>query len=1033
MKTIALFLLLGVPFFVNAQIKVWGVVRDENAEVIKGVSITAKKFKSTVMTDNDGKFELSVFSGDTLLLSHTSYKEDAVVVVKGGPLNIVMIKKVSQLDNVVVIGYGTVNKRDLTGSVGEVNINDIAKAPVPSFDQALAGRVAGVSVNSSDGQPGAAIDITIRGGNSLTQSNAPLYVVDGFPMTDFNANSINPGDIETISILKDASATAIYGSRGANGVIIIETKKGKAGKAEISYSGYVGVQSITKTMDLMDPYEFVKYQVALSPEGATEMYLNRPEMTLDDYKSVEGIDWQKHLFRTAAMHNHDLSIRGGTDKTKYALSTSLTNQDGIVINSGLNRWTSRFSLEQVINEKLKISTNINYANDKNYGAIASERQTSSSGFASYLIYRLLGYRPVSTGTDLLNLLVDDEDSWALSLVNPVISTQNEIRQQGKSDLYMNLRAVYNLSKGLVLNVRGAYTNRLTRNEAFYNSQTYIGFPRASNLSGAQGSQSDNQYSSWLNENTLSYRKAKRGNVWDFLGGVTIQGAKSETYGFTTTLVQNEELGLRALALGTPTNAIATASKDILASFLGRVNYNIQSKYLFTASFRADGSSKFTTGNRWGYFPSGAFAWNMGKEDFFNYSNIVSDAKLRLSYGVTGNNRIGAFDRFQLVGFTDYYSFANQTPEYAAWLSNMGNQDLKWEKTAQLDIGYDVSFLSNRINLTIDAYNKITSDLLLNSSVPLSTGFNTVYKNIGKIRNRGLEITLNIINVKSKVFEWTSDFNISFNDNKVLELADDQTSLLSAVNWTGDYQTSYLYLAKLGGSASDFYGYVRNGNYQYEDFDVQENGSYVLKQSIPTNGNTASVIQPGDIKYVDQNGDGVVNEKDMVVIGRGLPIHYGGFNNNFSYKGFSVNVFFQWRYGNDILNANRLVFEGNFENRPNLNQFATYANRWTPDNQNNDYFRIGGFGPKGRYSTTVLEDGSFLRLKTVQISYNFPERCTGPFKSVEVYAAGQNLYTWTKYTGYDPEVSTYHSILTPGFDYSAYPRSRTITLGLKIIL
>jgi hypothetical protein len=336
--------------------------------------------------------------------------------------------------------------------------------------------------------------------------------------------------------------------------------------------------------------------------------------------------------------------------------------------------------------------------------------------------------------------------------------------------------------------------------------------------------------------------------------------------------------------------------------------------------------------------------------------------------------------------------------------------------------------NNRISLKADLYSKTTKNVLLNADVPLSTGSSKIYKNIGKIRNKGLELTLNTINVRNRDFYWESEFNISFNDNKILELSEGQTNILSWVSFTGDYNGSYSYLAQVGGPAASIYGYIWEGNYQYEDFDVVD-GKYILKSGVSTNGNT--LVQPGDIKYSDVNEDGTVNEKDRVIIGRGLPIHYGGFTNNIGYKGFNLSVFFQWNYGNDIINANRLAFEGNFANRYSLNQFASYVNRWTPDNQTNENFRIGGGGPKGRYSSKIVEDGSFLRLKTVQLGYSFPKKARWKLKSLEVYCAVQNLYTWTKYSGYDPEVSVQNSTLTPGFDYSSYPRNLTMTLGVKV--
>lgn len=1018
---------------VDVGIDISGIVSDLDNKPLEGATISVKNTKQTVVSGKHGGFTLKgVEKNAVLIVSYVGYETQEVKV---GDQKIIQVKlKLVEpsLKDVVVIGYGSVAKKDLTGSVVQVDVKDLTKAPVPTFDQALAGRVAGVQVRSNEGQPGANTNITIRGGNSLTQSNNPLYVIDGFPIEDFSSSSLNPEDIESISVLKDASATAIYGSRGANGVIIIETKKGKIGKPVVAYNGYYGIQQLTKKMEMMNPYEFVKYQVELLPQEMTNFYLTKPGKTLEDYRQSETIDWQSLLFRNAGMHNHDLSVRGGTATTKYAFSGSYIDQDGIIINSGFGRRQLRASIEQTINKKLKTNLNINYSRDKNYGALASELQSSSNSYASYLMYRTLGYRPVANDVDLITELLDPEDENALFLLNPLISTRNEIREESKADLLMNLGIVYNISKELTVNIRGGYNNRLTKSKAFYNSQTYKGIPSSFNLKGINGTFDDNELVNWVNENSLTYAKrVNKDHFFNITSGFTIQGTNNERFGFESTQIANESLGIRALELGIPTSVRSVITRNAMMSFLGRANYNYKSKYLFTGSLRADGSSKFTKANRWGIFPSGAFAWQMGKEKFLLNSRVINEAKLRLSYGVTGNNRINDFARFQTVNISDYYSFGNETPIYAAEINSMGNQKLKWEKTVQFDVGYDISLLKNRVNLTIDYYNKVTSDLLLNSNVPLATGFSTVYKNVGRIRNNGLELSLNTVNIRGKDFSWESDFNISFNRNKILDLAEGQDKILSSVSFTGDYNASYLYVAQVGGPAAAIYGYLWDGNYQYEDFNAATGGAYVLKQGVSTNGNSASVIKPGDIKYVDLNNDGVVNESDMVVIGRALPIYYGGLNNNFTYKGFSLNVFFQWSYGNDIVNANRTAFEGNFANRANLNQFAAYENRWTPENPTNENFRVGGFGPKGRYSDKLIEDGSFLRLKTVQLAYSFPKRLLiKGFSALETYVSSQNLYTWTNYSGYDPEVSVRNTTLTPGFDYSSYPRNLTLTFGVK---
>ena len=469
------------------------------------------------------------------------------------------------------------------------------------------------------------------------------------------------------------------------------------------------------------------------------------------------------------------------------------------------------------------------------------------------------------------------------------------------------------------------------------------------------------------------------------------------------------------------------------SALARVNYNYKSRYMFTASFRADGSSKFMDGHRWGYFPSGAFAWRMGEEPWLRMAGWINEAKLRVSVGMTGNNRVGDFSAYPSISMSDYYSIGNATPGEAYIPNNLGNRDLTWETTTQYNIGYDLSLFRSRLNFTVDLYRKNTTDLLLNANMPYSSGYTKVFKNVGAVRNQGIELSLSTVNIQTKDFTWSSDFNISFNRSKVMELTEGEEFLLSKVSFTADYNSSYLYIAQVGQPMAQFYGYEWAGVYGLDDFDCDSGGNYTLKKGVPTNGLERDKIQPGDIKYVDQNDDGVVNDKDRVVIGRGEPIHTGGFNNNFTYKGLTLNVFFQWNYGNDIMNANRIIFEGNALSK-NINQYASYADRWSPENQTSRNFRTNGQGPSGVYSSRTIEDGSFLRLKTLQLSYKLPRNWVRKLHiaSCEIFVSGQNLFTWTDYSGLDPEVSTRYTALTPGFDYSAYARNRIFTGGIKLI-
>lgn len=1030
-------LVMAFPSAGNAQSKnISGKVTSSDNEPLFGVTVFEKGTKTGATTDADGKFAITVSNANaTLSFRYVGYQSRDIPLNGKNVINLALKNLDNALDEIVVIGYGSTARKDVTGSVGQVKIDEFEKAPVKSFDDALAGRVAGVQVSGADGQPGSINNIVIRGAGSITQDTSPLYVVDGFPLEDANNNAINPADIASIDILKDASATAIYGARGANGVIIITTKRGKIGEPVIAYNGYYGFQKNTKTIDLMSPYEFVKYQLELDEANATIAYLENGK-TLDDYKNVKGLDFQDQIYRNAPMQNHDISISGGSDKTRYSISGNIIDQDGVILNSGFKRYQGRITLDQNVNQRLKIGVNLNYSHSVSSGAIVNASSPSQSASTNPL-YAVWGYRPV-TGNDnnLDDELFDpgfDYNVIADYRVNPVISAKNELLRDLTTVLMANAYAEYKIIPSLTLRVTGGITNKMLRNEAFNNSLTQSGNPRNSN--GVNGYVYYNPSTDWLNENTLSYRKIFN-KVHDFtvLAGYTMQGKKTARNGFNALNVPNESLGLDGLDESPSQIGTSLSSRWGLLSYLGRINYNYKSKYYFTASFRSDGSSKFAPGKRWGYFPSGALSWRMSGEEFMKKLTFVSDAKLRLSYGETGNNRVADFPYLDQITQPIWagYSYGNGSPSKGSIISAFGNVNLRWETTRQVNIGYDLSMFKQRVNLTLDLYRKTTDDLLLEALLPYTTGLPSAFKNVGKMQNQGIEISLSTINIKGKEFNWSSNFNISFNKNKVLALAENQRLLTSPVGFDQKWNALSPYVAMLGQSVGQFYGVIWDGVYQYEDFVESPQGVYTLKENIPRNGNP--VVQPGDIKYKDINGDGNVNASDFTVIGRGLPIHTGGLSNNFSYKGFDLNVFLQWSYGNDIINANRMLFDGNGKQSRFFNQYASYANRWQPDNPSNTLFRTGGQGPF-YYSSRVVEDGSYLRLKTISLGYNFPARIfqKAKFKSLRIYASAQNIATWTNYSGPDPEVSVRHSTLTPGFDFSAYPRASTLIFGLNLSL
>lgn len=1045
-------MLLAILFSFGLQAQTGGQVTGKVIDAmgeLPGVSVVIKGTSNGTITDLNGQFTLpNVKSSDVLVFSFIGYKTQEITVGNQKSLSVKMEEDTQTLDEVVVVGYQEVRKGDLTGSVAKANMKDLLSAPVASFDQALGGRIAGVNVSSGEGMPGSTMNITIRGNNSLTQDNTPLYIIDGFPVEDpAQAAALNPNDIESTNILKDASATAIYGSRGANGVVVITTKQGKIGKPQISYDGSFGISQVTKTLDMMSGYEFVKLQNEIEPTRTAERYFmdyNGKQWTLDDYRNVPEADWQDAIFRTAWSHNHNVRLTGGTEGVRYNASLSYYNQDGILLETGYERLQARMNTT-VKHEKLTMNLNANFSRSIQNGS--SPSSSSYSGMNN-LFYSVWGYRPVAypNGSldDLRNELIDPgtADDATDYRFNPILDLENAYRKNYTNNLQLNGYVQYEFLPGLKLKVTGGWTYDNRHNDIFNNSKTRYGGPRSTMGVNAEVRRSERL--TWLNENLLTYQKNwKNRHSLSAMLGTTLQNSDYEFYAYSTRDIPNESLGMAGMSQGTINTTDSSKSSWAMFSYFGNANYNYKSKYYATFSFRADGSSKFSKKNRYGYFPSASLAWSFTEESFMEqYKKWLSSGKLRLSWGLTGNNRIGEYDRYALLDMirshretanipNTVYPFDNVIESVGVAPISLPNEDLKWETTEQWNLGLDLGFFNERIGFTMDIYRKTTRDLLLNATLPYTSGYVTAMKNIGKVRNQGIELTLNTVNIDKKDFKWSTNFNIAFNKNEVLELTEGQTALLSTAQFDQNYNSQPNYIAKVGYPMGMMYGYIYEGTYKYDDFDKSGN-TYTLKGDVPHYSSEANT-QPGMPKYKDLNGDGIINGDDRTMIGRGTPIHTGGFTNNFEYKGFDLNIFFQWSYGNDVINANRLFFESGFQKKRELNQFASYANRWTPENPNSDIPAATNSASNLVISSRIVEDASFLRLKSVTLGYNIPQTFLSKYKisNARVYVAAQNLWTWTGYSGYDPEVSIRDSALTPGLDYSSYPRALNISFGINL--
>ncbi|MFT4093209.1 MAG: TonB-dependent receptor [Niabella sp.] len=1026
--------LLGAVVLHAQQQTVKGAITDASSgERLSDVTVTVVGSGRAVKTNESGQFVISVpNTNSTLRFTHTSYQTQNIALKGRQTLDVFLTKNTQDLNEVVVIGYGTVKKKDLTGSVGRVNIDQMVKAPVSSLDQALAGRVAGVNVTATDGQPGDALNIVIRGNNSLTYSNAPLYVIDGFPMEDFNTSSLNMNDIESIDVLKDASATAIYGARGANGVVIITTKRGKAGTAQVSYQGSLGRSVVNgRRFDMLSPYEFVKLQLEIDSAKAAALYFKGDRQSLEDYRDVKGTNWYDEIVNPAAFQSHSINVSGGNANAKYLASGSYVDQSGLVVNSGYSRYQARLKLDQNISKRARFGLNFNYSNERRSGIRPREQtgQAQGSGTTQQinLFYAAWTYRPIA-GADSIDLANEDIDPEIGDYVfNPVLMARNESNINKINTLTMNGYIEYDILKSLKLRITGGANLVSDKNEIFNNSHTRSGSPNTAIglANGPNGALSQDNVINLSNESSLTYDKQfNKNNRLTATGVVSLQTRREEAFGYKANKVPNEELGVSGLDEGIVYDKSSSSTRWGLVSFTGRVNYSWFGKYLFTATFRADGSSKFPVNNKWGYFPSGAVAWRLGDEDFIKNISFISDAKLRASYGITGNNRVPDFGYQQQYVLGTYYSFDN-SPVNAYYSSNLENAKLQWETTGQLDAGLELSFLKNRVSLEVDYYRKQTHDLLLNATIAASTGYSTALMNIGRTQNSGWEFTVTSTNIRSKNFSWSTNFNISFNRNKLLGLVGDEGIRYSTIPSFSSLFGNPFWISKVGAPIAQFYGFIYDGVYQYSDLEEGAN--------TPSTGGILGTPtwKAGDAKYVDINGDGVVNDSDQVVIGTPYPKHVGGLNNSFTYKNFQLDVFLQWSYGNDIVNANKIFLESINGATFGRNAMASFANRWTPDNQNTNITSSQAQGVTGIPSSRFIEDGSFLRLKTISLSYNFNTKKTKWIQGVQAFARAQNIYTWTNYSGPDPEVSTKGFGLTPGFDFSAYPISRTYVFGLNL--
>lgn len=1053
-KIIILFLLLGTckVLFAQEVITVKGNVKDQTNQPMPGATVYEKGTKNSVVTGSDGSYQIKVKADATLVFTFLGTKAVEQRVNNRTNIDAKLQDDANNLNEVVVIGYGQEVKRgDLTGSISSISGTELAKVPVQNVAQALQGRIAGMQVSMGSGDPGEVPSIKIRGGTSITQSNEPLYVVDGVPQTEGLA-FLDPTDVESIDVLKDASATAIYGARGANGVVLVTTKKIKAGKTTINYDGYVGAKSITRFLPVLNTYDYVKYvyENALPNAGRLATFLNTygPFDSLQvKYGNRPGIDWQEQVMgETAMTQYHKISINGGTNEIRYNVFYSKNNNEGILLNSGANKDIAKLTVTNNIGKKAVVTGIVNYSNQFIYGTGGT--QTGGNSRLSYL-QTLLQYRPINSKNgndlDLLDDAVDALDNQSNpAFQSPLLALSTRKVEQSIKSLNSSVTVKYNFLKNLTYNGLVSFTNQTNKIKTFIDANNI----QAIRTGGAFGGISDALTKRLSYNNIITYANIfAKDHKMDVSVGQEYIYNYGENFAATANGVPVFNNGFDNLGSGTiATFPSSYTEDDKLFSLFAKANYSYRGKYFASASIRRDGSSKFGQENVFGYFPSGALSWKISEEPFIKNIKAISDLKLRLSYGSSGNNRIANYAALATF-VTGNYPLINQVNS-SAYRNNLENPFLKWETVVQSNVGIDIGLFKQRIMLTAELYDNRSKDLLYNTRIPASSGFSTQLQNVGETSSKGIELTLSTVNIKNSNFLWNTNFNIAFNRTKVLKLSSGENSLLAS-----SYNTAFNdYILQVGQPVGIMYGYISDGLYQVNDFNYNPTSNvYTLKTGVVNNGNVA---QPGYAKYKDISGpngtpDGLINDFDRTAIGNANPKFTGGINNTFSYKGIDLSVFLDFTYGNDIYNANvqnNLGLSGDFNSN-----LAFQANRWTNVNAagqlttspvelaainqgKNTVSSIGGT-TAGRLTRFAIEDGSFLRLNNISIGYTLPKKWLSAVKisNARIYFTAYNLHVFTKYSGYDPEVSVINNPLTPGVDFSAYPRGKSFLAGLNLSL
>ena len=1059
MKTFLRFILSAVvmmaalPAF--AQDVVTGIVTDDNGEPLIGAGVTYVGTTVGVVTDLDGKYTIERRAGSTLQFSSIGMVSQEIQVSDQPEINVQLVTDNLVLEDAVVIGYGTLSRGDLTGSVSSFKSEELAKTGSSNVVSALQGHVAGLNITSQSGEPGSGFNIKIRGNNSINAGTTPLFVIDGMQM-DMSSDEIattgatgggtfdpmsflNPNDIESIEVLKDATATAIYGARGANGVIIITTKSGAAGadRTAVNFSASVGVSNVPKYIEMLDAQEYVDYRFARRDYGwsgyGTDTNGDGVSDTPMDVSGYEYFDWQKLLYRTAVTQDYNLSVNAmAGKKTQILMSVGYLNQQGLVVNNDFQRYTGRLKIDHSISDKVKIGASVNYGRTISNGAVSSGGGDLGNNGLIQLIYLR---RPIDFYTDS-----DTDNMGSYSLLDCV--TDETYKKTVYSRVAGNAYLDWQIIDGLTFRAQVSGNTSNSKGMEFYSVDSVWGYSK----NGYGRIKTVDTYG-WNASATLTYKKTwNKKHNFNAMIGVEMNAYSNENLTIGAYDFTDDSTGAFDLSKGGIQEAPQeSVSMSTMMSTFGRAEYNYDQRYYISFNMRADGSSKFAPGSRVGYFPSVALAWRLSEEPFMKSADWLDQFKLRFSAGASGNDRISNYATMSLMT-TNYYA-VNGTEVMGMAPSTSANSKLKWETTIQYDLGFDFSVLNNRINLMADVYYKDTRDMLYRATLPGQTGYVEQWQNLGRVENKGIEISLNTYNIQTRDFSWSTNLTFDMSRNKVLDIGGIE---YTSVNIAHGQMANDISRIIVGQPIGVGYGYVADGNYQLSDFIAKDrNGTaYEHPEDVVTSSNINDFtfelkdgvtklnsvnVQPGDRKYKDFDGDNEVTSNDRQVISDSNPDFTMGFGNTFTYKGFELTLFFEGVYGRDILNEFKLCSESGFSGNTQFNNMRAdgWYGRWTPENGSNTYSRLQNQSNTW-VSSYYVEDGSYIRFKTLSFGYTFqgPKLKKAGFSAIKLNFNADNLFVWTKYSGMDPDVSTSNPLFT-GFDRMSYPKARSFTLGVNL--